>query len=125
MSAEIDADVAQAYREARNVIEGLVNERLSRLALKTKCEKWAVIAIIRKDENPDYCEIRRYDTRRRVLEFRLKLNHSDFLSGNSQQQKALVLDLLKRTVGEMPGFQVMESDCRQLLTSLEEVGRTL
>lgn len=57
ISAEIMADVTDAFRAGRKTIEAKINELLSKEILLTKIEKWAFIAIIRDTDNSTYDEV--------------------------------------------------------------------
>ena len=81
-SGEIQADVADAYRTARRVVENAVNEELRVTTLDGNIEEWAFLAIIRTQDHPDYNEIARRDARRKVLEFRLIISHREFVNRN-------------------------------------------
>ena len=120
MSGEIMADVADAYRSARSAVVSGVNQRLKLLSLKTDFQEWAVIGIIRPDDLPDYHEIYKADTRRKVLEFRLKIDHSSFGTSDVLHQRMLVIEALKRSVQKMPEFGVEKQDCDQLMKVLDE-----
>jgi hypothetical protein len=118
MSSEVMADVAEPYRVARNAVEACVNEHLKSLTLATPFEEWAFIGIVRPDDHPDYPEICRKNSRRKVLEFRLKISHSDFAESDSRHRKELIIDALKRSVRKMPELGVPKEDCEKLMEML-------
>jgi hypothetical protein len=121
MSGEIQADVADAYRVARKSIEEAVNQRLQAVKLSTPFQKWAFIAIIRAEDHPDYGEVKQKDTKRGVIEFRLKVEHQAFLNADAGHQKQLIIEALKRSVSMMAQMGVAEHDCGQLRGSLSEL----
>ncbi len=121
MSGEIMADVAEPYRVARNAVEACINEQLKHLTLATPFEKWAFIGILRPDDHPHYPEVCKKHARRKVLEFRLKIDHSEFARSDFQRQKELIIEGLKRSVQKMPDFGVDEQDCSQLMKMLCEL----
>jgi hypothetical protein len=114
MSGEIDADVADAYRDTRRTIEKATNRELDQLELHTDARQWAVIAIIRSHDHPDYGEVTRRDESRGVLEFRLRLNHGDFLKGDRIQRAVAVIETLRRSTILMGDLGVSEADRRAL-----------
>ena len=118
MSGEIQKDVGDVYRIARKSVEQSVNDRLLHTTLETKTETWAFIAIITPDDHPDYPEIKKKDSRRKVLEFRLKIDHARFLHGTPEQRIEMLLDALKRSVSYMPELGVSQEDCTKLLSLL-------
>lgn len=106
MSGEIQADVADAYREARNAIESEIDRLLEDVSLMEKAEKWAFIAIIRKEDSPDYDEIVKRSSRGKVLEFRLKIPHAQFLAASPNERIDLILKALCRSVKLMGQLDV-------------------
>lgn len=119
MSGEVMADVADAYRVARNAVELSVNERLMTLEFKTHFQQWAFIGILRPDDHPFYPEV--FKKRRKQLEFRLKFDHGEFANASSDEQQNLIIDALVRCVGKMREFGMDDDDCSQLVSLLTEV----
>ncbi len=121
MSGEIDLDVSDAYRETRKHVEQIVNEKLSTISFSAPYEKWAFIAIIRHRSHPDYREIKKKDAKRRVLEFRLKIDHALFKAANQANREIILIDALERSVGLMEQFDVPLEDREALQSILAEV----
>ena len=90
MSDEIQADVGDVHRRARQDVENAINDKLSDSDYGSGVSKWAFISIIREEDSDDYGEIRRYDKRRKVVEFRLKIDHSQFKQAAATEQRKLL-----------------------------------
>jgi hypothetical protein len=106
MSAEMQADVADAYRETRKAIESEVNHLLEGIPVDDAADEWAFIAIIRTEDHPDYGEIVKRSSRGRVLEFRLKISHAEFLAATQTNRIRQVLQELSRSVKLMSQLKV-------------------
>jgi hypothetical protein len=101
MSGEIEADIADAYRQARKKVESEVNRLLAEVSIAEKAKEWAFIAIIRKDDSPDYGEVVKKSSQGKEFEFRLKIPHAQFLAANPGQRVGLIFKALSRSVDLM------------------------
>lgn len=117
MSGEIQADIADIYRETRKSVEAEVNRLLSGISLPGTAEKWAVIAIIRAEDYPDYDEIVKKSSGGKVLEFRLKIPHAEFLLASPRQRTRLLFEVLLRSVERMRELGI-SADTRHVLRAL-------
>lgn len=118
MSGEIQHDVAECYRQARLVVQRRVNERLQQMTFKTDLDQWAFIGIIRPDDHPDYQEIKKFDRRHKTIEFRLKIDHGQFLSSSHEEHIAMIIQALKRAVDLMNSLGVDPDDIEKLKSVL-------
>jgi hypothetical protein len=98
MSGEIQVDVNESFGKASNAIEGVVNHLIEDVSFGGKIEQWAFIAIIRKEDHPLFDEVVKKSSRGKVLEFRLKIPHTEFLSASPKEQTRLILKGLLRSV---------------------------
>ncbi|MDR5741433.1 MULTISPECIES: Imm44 family immunity protein [unclassified Caballeronia] len=116
MATEADSDVADAFREARKIVEDKINSRLISLSLQNSFEKWAFIAMIRSDK--DWAnEIAKKNSQKKVLEFRLKIDHERFLNGDLVERQRLLLSALSCSVDKMEKLGISDND-RSLLYSI-------
>jgi hypothetical protein len=116
MAAEADFDVIDAFREARKNIEDKINVKLIDLPLENPFEKWAFIAMIRSEG--DWAnEVAKKNLKNRVLEFRLKIDHGEFIKGDSVKHEELLLMALRRSVDWMEKSGISGND-RNLLYSI-------
>src|SRR5262249_5180607 len=82
-------------------IEANINRLLDEVSLQDKADKWAFIAIIREEDNPDYDEVVKKSSRGKVLEFRLKIPHAEFLAASPEERVGLIFKSLSRSVDLM------------------------
>lgn len=102
MSGEVDADVYDAFRAARQDVESAVAAVLARESFGPPALEWAVIPIIRSEDHPDYRELVQFHARRTTVEFRLRVSHVQFRSGTSGQQRGLLVQALLRSLSMLP-----------------------
>lgn len=122
-SGEVDIDVADGYREARNWVEEAVNQELTNVEFSCPFIEWAFIGIVRKeDDRVDYPEIQRKHKKRKVLEFRLKIDHQRFKVGDNFSRRNMIIESLKRSVGLMRTMGITQADLSKLQSVLENVG---
>jgi hypothetical protein len=124
IGAEMDEEVSDAYRQARRLVEPAVNAKLSDVKLGSPYEKWAFIGIVMSDEG-FYKEVAKKDARRKVLEFRLKIDHDAFRRGTDKARAALMLKALERSVDGMSGLGVSDEDRARLRSILADVEREI
>lgn len=114
MSAEIQRDVYDDYRQARQVIEREINNCIGKKDYGKGLKKWAYIAIIRARDSDDYDEVAEYSKNKGIVEFRLKLNHDAFLKGTPTDRVRLLSDSLIRSLEMMPEIGVVGVDLTKL-----------
>ena len=125
MSEEIMADVGRAYMVTRKAIKEAVNEQLRNCPLSTSFKEWTFIAIVLDEDDPDYPEIAKKHVKRKVLEFRLKINHDEFLSASESGRTKLIFDALKRSVNLMSELGVSAEDREKLSKALDAANKKL
>ena len=96
MSGEVMADVVDAHREARTVIESQLNSFFADRQYGSGLAKLAFISIISSLGSPWFPEIRRYNKRTKTAEFRLAIDHEQFLNASPTKQQALLAQALLR-----------------------------
>jgi hypothetical protein len=100
MSAEVMHDVYDDCSAVQNYLEKAINALIENYSLGIY-EKWAVIAIILDEHGPNYPEVFRNHKSKKVIEFRLKIDHDLFLHASAQEQITLVAKMLLRSLDEM------------------------
>ncbi|MBA9901141.1 Imm44 family immunity protein [Burkholderia cepacia] len=107
MSGEVEADLADTYRVARNAIEPVVNRALEGIEFDQKTEKWTLIPIILSDTFlSGFPEIVKRSSKGTVLEFRLQIPHEEFKQASSEEKMAMLFDALSRSIDLMPKLKV-------------------
>jgi hypothetical protein len=80
------------------------------------------IAIIRSDDHPNYREIAKRSSKGKVVEFRLKIPHAPFVSGNRNDRIRLVLHSLSRCIflmGKLSISREVQDKLRQIILQAE------
>lgn len=120
LSAELDHDVSGLYREIRANFMNDINLKLSDIMFDSPYEEWAFIAMIRA--NKDWAkEVAKRHIKSKSLEFRLKIDHGAFLSGNFNTRANLFLDSLQRSVDKMEKLGISLGDRNKLYAVLDSV----
>lgn len=121
MSAEIDADVYESYRLVRRQVEDAVNALLAASDYGGGVQEWAFIPMITTSQAPDYREVAQFSKKDRSVEFRLRIPHGEFSRASREEQRALVLESLIRSVLMMPQLGIEGLDARRLTSDLERL----
>lgn len=121
MGAEIQDDVSAKYRDARNVIEAKVNERLQGHKFDGPWVKWAFIAIIMRKADA-YGEVSKKNLKTNVLEFRLQIDRIKFKKATQAEANQMVLKALALSLTLMRSKQYAEeADVTFLESVLQEL----
>jgi hypothetical protein len=122
MSGEIEGDVYDSYRVARNEVEKRLNSTLENNSYGL-LELWGVIPIIREVESAAYCEIKKYRKKKREFEFRLKIDYATFKGADDLEKRKIIMAVLLRSIDEMRtlvsegiNYAQLESDVRGVAT---------
>jgi hypothetical protein len=121
-SGEIEGDAFNPYRETMRAVESVIGPLLDHVSFGANAEKWAYIAIIRSVDHPDYDEVVRRSSKGKVLEFRLRIPYTAFLSGSRDDRIRLVLGSLARCVSLMENLRIareVQDSLRQVLLRTE------
>lgn len=96
IGGEISADVADAFREARSVVEHTINSVISPTDYGLELESWDCIAIIRDDD--EFTERTRFDRKSRDMDFRLVLDYARFKAAAAREQQSMIVEMLLRSL---------------------------
>lgn len=125
MSAEVSTDVNAAYHSARRLVQDEVNLLLEHVSLPDVRPGWDVIAIILDFDDPKYGEVIRESPDGKSYEFRLKIDHDEFLSADEDRHIKLVLKMLSRSIQEMGKLGASNASQRVLQMLLLEAEKSL
>ncbi len=121
MSGEIQNDVGDCYRVARNTIEAVLNQHVEGKDYGEGLKEWAYIAIILKPGFDEYyLEIKRYRKKKREVEFRLKINYKKFLKGNSKTHLKMVAESVLRSFDLMRQMNIKDCDLERLTNDVKQ-----
>lgn len=100
-SGETQADIGDAFARTMKAIAAELNRLLADVSFGGKVEQWAFIPIILEEDSHGYDEVVKKSSRGKVLEFRLKIPHAEFLAASSTERIGLILQALARSVDLM------------------------
>ena len=114
MSGEIETDVADSYRSARNDIEPMINNVLALGEYGPNLRKWAFLAIILHQDDPRYKEVKKYRKKLREFESRLKIPYIAFKNAAPVHQRRLIISAMLRSISEMRTLEIPSVDYDKL-----------
>ncbi|MGD9155847.1 MAG: Imm44 family immunity protein [Bacillota bacterium] len=123
MSGEVMEDVGESSRLASNEIEEYINEHLQSIDYGPEVEKWAYIAIILPAKDEFLTEIYKYHKRRKVAEFRLKVDHDKFIKANQLEQRKMLCESLLRSITLFPQIKIKNFDYKRLETDFARIAK--
>jgi hypothetical protein len=119
IGAEMSADVADAWRVARNATEASINELLQKREYELPVTQWNCIGIVRDDAN--FAERATYSKKKRSMDFRLSIDHDRFKTASSAIRERMVFEMLLRSLeilcaksGEAAGIELLTKDIKEL-----------
>ena len=121
MSGEIDHDVAEPYRLIRMRLEDEINKLLSQCEFNNDVDKWAYLAIITNLAGDSYPEIARYSPKKKIAEFRLKINHDNFKNSDDKKRYKLVVESLIRSIYMFKEINVPAFDAAKLIAAITRI----
>ena len=123
MSGEVQGDIGDAHRDARNEIESALATVLA-AADYGALKEWAFLAIIIDDNFWAYDEIKKYRKKAQEFEFRLEIDHAAFKAADAIGHRKLIMGSLLRSIDEMRklvpkgiDYDRLECDVRAVATA--------
>ena len=96
LSAEIEADVVDENRVVRNEVERAINARIESCSYDLPLDGWDVIVIMRDDDK--FEEITNYSARRKDMDFRLRLDYTQFKVSSQLDRCRMYIGLLLSSI---------------------------
>lgn len=122
ISGEIDVKVYDEFRDARKPIEAIVNARIDTKTYDANFLKWAYLPIILSEAFIDYYkEVKRYNKKTQVCEFRLHIDFHAFKDGDVQRRRELLAQSLLRTLDIMETMKTVQCNVAELRKDFTEV----
>ncbi len=122
-SGEVDADVGEAFRATRNIVQERVNGLLSQNSYGNVLDEWAYMAIISTLPESAYGEVAKYRPKKREVEFRLRIPHGEFRDSSEDGRCALFLESLIRSAEMMQQAGIEGLDIERLVRDLRILAR--
>ncbi len=121
IGAEIEADIADSFREARRVVETSINGAIVGNDYSLPFSDWDCIAIVRNDDV--FGEITEYSPETEEMDFRLKLDYKTFKLSSKENREKMIYDMLARSLSILIGMNVSGAGFERLLSDVVAVGR--
>ncbi|MFH1373988.1 MAG: Imm44 family immunity protein [bacterium] len=121
IGGEIQADVADAFREARSFVERTVNKKIESRHYDTAFDDWDVIAILRDDDA--FEELTRLSKKKRDMDFRLRLGYREFKYGDANERRSMIFKMLCRSIELLATKVADRRGLESLLTDLIKIGQ--
>jgi hypothetical protein len=122
IGGEIQADIGDAFRDARSSVERAINAEIETKHYDIPLSAWDVIAIIRDDT--DFPEISKYSLKKNDMDFRLAIDHEAFKSGTRLEQQRLVYSMLLRSLSLLREKGISGSGIEHLTSDVIGLGQT-
>jgi hypothetical protein len=122
IGAELEADVADSFREARSKVEKTINATLEGKQYDIALNSWDCIAIIRDDKN--FPEITKYSPKKREMDFRLKIDYKAFKEGNQLDREKLIFGMLRNSLSIIKANGVFGDGLDNLIADVDFIGKT-
>jgi hypothetical protein len=122
LSGEVQADVAEACRVARNAVTEIAEAGLRDGEYGKGLLELSLICIVLEDVD-DFPEIKRYEKKNRIFDIRLQIPHTPFKLGDAHAQQHMVMYTLIRAVREMRSLGVKDVDYDRLELDLTAIAK--
>src|SRR5262245_24789420 len=106
LSAEASLDTEEVLRLSSNELEAKLNAALQSCHYGSAVDKWAIIFIILSFHDPRYAEIRKFWKKRKVVEFRLKVDHAAFLAADHGDRIKMLGESVLRSIDLSSSLQL-------------------
>ena len=121
LSGEIQGDVGDEYHVASNEVEAAINSGTDVPTYGGGFGGLFLVPIILPEDNPVYHEVRRYTTKDRVFEFRLKISHAAFKAADAVGHRKLLVEMILRAVDEARKKKIKDIDYDKLEADIRRV----
>tara|TARA_R100001369_G_scaffold2082_3_gene6553 strand:+ start:157 stop:570 length:414 start_codon:yes stop_codon:yes gene_type:complete len=100
MSAEINGGIGEPVPHALNFVEDEINLFIDGKDYDIDLDKWRCIAILMKDkvDQERYCEVIKYSSKTKNMDFKLQIDYPDFANGDAKRQQQLIYEMLMRSL---------------------------
>ena len=100
MSAEISGGIGEPVRHALNFVEDEINAKIADKDYDIDLDKWRCIAILMKDkvDQERYCEVIKYSSKTKKMDFKLQVDYPEFVIGDAKRQQQFIYEMLMRSL---------------------------
>lgn len=100
MSGEVEKHVLEPFRLAIIYLEDEINAKIADKDYDIDLDKWRCIAILMKDkvDQERYCEVIKYSSKTKKMDFKLQIDYPEFVNGDAKRQQQLIYEMLMRSL---------------------------
>ena len=100
MSAEYSGHISDDLRVSQNFVEDEINAKIDDKDYDIDLDKWRCIAILMKDkvDQERYCEIIKYSSKTKKMDFKLQIDYPEFVNGDAKRQQQFIYEMLMRSL---------------------------
>jgi hypothetical protein len=120
VGAEIQADVADYFRNARITVERAINNSLNQKEYAINLNSWDCIAVIRDDS--DFEDIIKYSPKKQEMDFRLKIDYQEFKMGSDQNREKLIFSMLQKSLELLREKGVSGEEMGRFMADVKQIG---
>jgi len=117
----LDASVADAFREIRNVMERSINLKIEAGEYGLGISTWDVVLVALKSKQPK--EHTRVTKSSRETDIRIVIDYTDFLHGSIQQREAIIRKALLESIHRLSQKRIPDFDFIKLQKDATEALR--
>lgn len=120
IGAESQADIIDAFRLVRSEVENEINLAIRDVSYDIGVDEWNCIVILRDDSN--FTEKIQLSKAKRDMDFRLRLDYTQFAEATQTCRKILLLKLLLRSLSLLKDKGQNASEIERLADDVMSVG---
>ena len=100
MSGEVVQNVLEPFRLAMLYVRDQINAKIDDKDYDIDLDKWRCIAILMKDkvDQERYCEIIKYSSKTKKMDFKLQIDYPEFVNGDAKRQQQFIYEMLMRSL---------------------------
>lgn len=100
MSGEVEKHILEPFRLAIIYLEDEINAKIADKDYDIDLDKWRCIAILMKDkvDQERYCEVIKYSSKTKKMDFKLQIDYPEFVNGDAKRQQQLIYEMLMRSL---------------------------
>ena len=100
ISGEVVQNVLEPFRLAMLYVRDQINTKIDDKDYDIDLDKWRCIAILMKDkvDQERYCEVIKYSSKTKKMDFKLQIDYSEFVNGDAKRQQQLIYEMLMRSL---------------------------
>lgn len=100
MSGEVVQNVLEPFRLAMLYVRDQINVKINDKDYDIDLDKWRCIAILMKDkvDQERYCEVIKYSSKTKKMDFKLQIDYPEFVNGDAKRQQQFIYEMLMRSL---------------------------